>query len=119
MTLKPGHLAEEQREILRAVALAYRRVMRAPQEPAATRAEAARLAQKRQSEALAAATAEYRRLSPWAIGDKLAVSGEVNRMIAAAINVDPQWFWHGPDAISGSCTCVPLNTGKHLECYTL
>jgi len=44
---------------------------------------------------------------------------EVNRMIAAAINVDPGWFWHGPDAISGSCTCVPLNTGKHLECYTL
>ena len=75
MTLKPGHLAEEQREILRAVALAYRRVMRAPQEPAATRAEAARLAQKRQSEALAAATAEYRRLSPWAIGDKNADKG--------------------------------------------
>jgi hypothetical protein len=46
-----------------AVALAYRRVMRAPQEPAATRAEEARLAQKRQSEALAAATAEYRRLT--------------------------------------------------------
>jgi hypothetical protein len=41
--------------------------------------------QKRQSEALPAATAEYRRLSPWAAGDSLAVSGEVNRMIAAAI----------------------------------
>jgi len=27
-----------------------------------------------------------------------AVSGEVNRMIAAAISADPQWFWHGPDA---------------------
>jgi hypothetical protein len=80
------------------VALAYRRVMRAPEEPAATRAEEARLAQKRQSEALAAATAEYRRLSPFATPDKLAVSGEVNRMIAAAISADPQWFWHGPDA---------------------
>jgi hypothetical protein len=26
------------------------------------------------------------------------VAGEVNRMIAAAINVNPEWFWHGPDA---------------------
>lgn len=49
MTLMPGHLPEEQRNILRAVALAYRRVMRSPEEPAATRAEEARLAQKRQS----------------------------------------------------------------------
>jgi len=98
MTLKPEHLAEDQRKILRAVALAYRRVMRAPEEPTLTRADAARPAQKRQSEALAAATAEYRRLSPFATGDRLAVAGEVNRMIAAAINVDPKWFWHGPDA---------------------
>jgi hypothetical protein len=29
-----GHLPEEQRKILRAVALAYRRVMREPEEPA-------------------------------------------------------------------------------------
>jgi hypothetical protein len=95
MTLKPGHLPEEQRKILRAVALAYRRVMRAaPAADAPTRAEEARLAQKRQTEALAAATAEYRRLNPYATG---AVSGEVNRMIAAAINVNPKWFWHGPD----------------------
>jgi hypothetical protein len=57
----PGHLTEEQRKILGAVALAYRRAMRAPAEPAATRAEASRLAHKRQSEALAVATAEYRR----------------------------------------------------------
>jgi hypothetical protein len=97
MTLTPGHLPEEHRKILRAVALVYRRVMRAPEEPTLTRAEEARLAQKRQTEALAAATAEYRRLSPWATGDRLAVSGEVNRMIAAAINVNPQWFWRGPD----------------------
>jgi hypothetical protein len=34
-----------------------------------------------------------RRLSP----DRLPVAGEVNRMIAAAINVNPQCFWHGPD----------------------
>jgi hypothetical protein len=69
MTLMPGHLPEEQRKILRAVALAYRRVMRTPEEPALTRAEEARLAQKRQSEALAAATAEYRQLNPYATGD--------------------------------------------------
>jgi hypothetical protein len=73
-------------------------VKRAPEEPALTRADTARLVQKRQSEALAAATAAYRRLSPWATGGRLAVSGEVNRMIAAAINVDPRWFWEGPDA---------------------
>jgi hypothetical protein len=61
-------------------------------------AEISRRDQKRQSEVLAAATAEYRRLRPYATGDKLAVSGEVNRMIASAINANPQWFWHGPDA---------------------
>jgi hypothetical protein len=36
-----------------------------------------------------AATAEYRLLRPWAAGDSLAVSGEVNRIIAAAINTTP------------------------------
>jgi hypothetical protein len=61
MTLLPGHFAEEQQNVLREVALAYRRVMRAPQEPAVTRAEISRRDQNRQSEALAAATAEYRR----------------------------------------------------------
>jgi hypothetical protein len=30
------------------------------------------------------------------LGRKLAASGKVNRMIAAAINA--KWFWHGPDA---------------------
>ena len=98
MTLLPGHFVEEQQNVLREVALAYRRVMRAPQEPAVTRAEISRRDQKRQSEALAAATAEYRRLNPSARYDRLAVSGEVNRMIAAAINANPQWFWQGPDA---------------------
>ena len=98
MTLVPGHFAEEQRKILREVALAYRRVMRAPQEPAVTRAEISRRDQKRESEALAAAAAEYRRLNPSASDDPREVSGEVNQMIAAAINADPKWFWHGPDA---------------------
>ena len=72
--------------------------MRAPAGAAATRAEISRRDQKRQSEALAAATAEYRRLSPGARYDRLAGSGEVNRIIAAAINVDPKWFGHGPEA---------------------
>jgi hypothetical protein len=58
----------------------------------------ARRAGKDRNEAVDAAIAEYRRLSPYATGDTLAVSGEVNRMIAAAINANPQWFWHGSDA---------------------
>jgi hypothetical protein len=62
-----------------------------------TRADEARLAQERQAEALAAATAEYWRTEPLRDG-RHAVSGEVNWMIAAAINANPRWFWHGPDA---------------------
>jgi len=91
MTLTPGHLTNEQRKILRAVALAYRRVMRAPVEPASTRGEISRRDQRRQTEALAAVTSEYRRLNPSA---PLEVSGEVNR-IAAAINVIPRRFCPG------------------------
>jgi hypothetical protein len=72
--------------------------MRAPVPPAATRGEEARLAEERQRKAVDAAIAEYRRLKPYATGDKLAVSGEVNRLIAAATNANPEWFWHGPDA---------------------
>jgi len=59
--------------ILREVALTYRR---------------ARRAEKSQNEAVDAALLEYRRLSPYATGDT--VSGEVNRMIAAAINANPR-----------------------------
>jgi hypothetical protein len=85
MTLTPAHLNEEQRKILRAFALAYRRVMRAPGEAAETSADTARLAQERLTAALAAATAEYRRLTPSASEDPLEISGEVHRMIAAPI----------------------------------
>ena len=63
MTLMPAHLTEDQREIWRAVALAYRRVMRAPGEIGETRAEISRLAQQGKNKAFAAATAEYRRLA--------------------------------------------------------
>ena len=59
MALMPAHLAEEQRKILRAVTLAYRRVMRAPGQAAETRADAARLAQERLTAAVTAATIEY------------------------------------------------------------
>jgi len=45
MSITPGHLPVEQRKILRSVALAYRQLMRAPAEPAATRVEEAQLAQ--------------------------------------------------------------------------
>jgi hypothetical protein len=58
----PSHLTEEQHKILRAVALSYRRVMRAPSEAAETRADSARQAQQRLTGLSAAATAEYRRL---------------------------------------------------------
>jgi hypothetical protein len=58
----------------------------------------ARRAGKGQNEAVDAAIAEYQQLSPYATRDTLAVSGEVNRMIAAAINVNPRWFWQEPDA---------------------
>jgi hypothetical protein len=98
MKVTPAHFPEEHRNILRAVALAYRRVKRAPLEPAMTRGEVSRRDQRRESDALAAATADYRRLDPSAPDDPLAVSGEVNRMIAAAININPKWFWQGPDA---------------------
>jgi hypothetical protein len=37
-------------------------------------------------------------LHPYATGDAFAVSGEVNQMIAAAINADPEWFWRGSEA---------------------
>ena len=60
--------------------------------------DAARLAQERQMAALAAATAEYRRLTPSPSEDPRGISGEVNRMIASAIIANPRWFWHGPDA---------------------
>jgi hypothetical protein len=40
---------------------------------------------------------EYRRVYPDAPADQRAASHEVNSMIAAAINADAKWFWHGPD----------------------
>jgi hypothetical protein len=82
MTLTPGHFPDEQRTVLRAVALVYRRAYRAGAS---------------QGECCDAAMAEYRRVCADAPADQLAASREVNRMIAAAINADSRWFWDGPD----------------------
>jgi hypothetical protein len=82
MTFTPSHFPTEQRSVLRAVALAYRRAYRAGGS---------------QGECHDAALREYRRLCPDAPADDLAASGEVNRMIAAAINANSKWFWDGPD----------------------
>jgi hypothetical protein len=42
-----------------------------------------------------AALREYRRVCPDAPADQFAASRDVNRMVAAAINADTKWFWHG------------------------
>ena len=48
--------------------------------------------------ALDAAHAAFLALVPEASGlPRGDISARVNPMIAAAINADPQWFWHGPD----------------------
>jgi hypothetical protein len=71
MTLTPGHLTSEQRNVLRPVALAYRRAYRAGAS---------------EGECCDAALREYRRVCPDAPADQLAASRDVNRMVAAAIN---------------------------------
>ena len=81
-----------------------------PVEPSATRAEAARRAQQRQTEQLAAATAEYRRLNPYATGNKLAASGAVNRIVAAAINADPPMV-----LVRTRCVTPCLRTAQRLR----
>jgi hypothetical protein len=82
MTLTPAHLTNEHRTVLRPVALAYRRAYRAGAS---------------EGECCDAALREYRRVCPDAPADQIAASRDVNRMVAAAINADTRWFWHGPD----------------------
>jgi hypothetical protein len=82
MTITPTHLSNEQRKVLRPVAIAYRRAYRAGAS---------------QGESHDAGLREYRRVCPDAPTDQLTASRDVNRMVAAAINADTQWFWHGPD----------------------
>ena len=50
-----------------------------------------------QGECHDAALREYRRICPDAPADQLAASGQVNRMVAAAIMLTRSGFWHGPD----------------------
>jgi hypothetical protein len=45
---------------------------------------------------------EYRRMSPYATGDKFAVACEVNRMIAAAAMGNLRWFWRGPRLLNST-----------------
>jgi hypothetical protein len=78
MTLTPGHFPTEQRDVLRAVALAYRRAYRAGAS---------------EGECCDAALREYRRLCPDGPADQLAASRDVNRMVAAAINADTRRFY--------------------------
>src|SRR5260370_117329 len=76
-TLTPAHFSIEQRKVLRAAAIAYRRAYRAGAS---------------QGECHDAALREYRRVCSDAPADQLAASQDLNRMVAAAINADPQWF---------------------------
>jgi hypothetical protein len=78
--------------VLRPVALAFRRTRRALE----ANGMASRFAQEH---ALDAAYDEYLRLVPEAAAlPRPDISARVNPMIAAAINADTQWLWHGPDA---------------------
>jgi hypothetical protein len=45
-----------------------------------------------------AALIEYRRRVPNAPADDRAISATVIQIVAAAINANSEWFWHGPDA---------------------
>jgi hypothetical protein len=89
--LRPVHTPEELRSIQREVALAYRRAGRAAKLEGLAPPEM-------EATALDAAHATYRRLVPDAPPTRLEVSEIVNVMIANAIRVNTDWFWHGPDA---------------------
>jgi len=82
MTLTPAHLSNEQRNVLQPVALAYRRAIEPepPKESAAT--------------GRCWSTGGY---APTPRPTNSPHPGQVNRMVAAAINADAKLFWHGPD----------------------
>ena len=96
-SIRPEQLDDEQQKILRAVALAYRRVITAPYKPGATRAD---LAAGSETPGRSSRRSD-RRVSaakPFSSRRSARISGEVNRIIAAAINANSEWFWRGPDA---------------------
>jgi hypothetical protein len=86
----PPEVAEDKRDIMREVALTYRRETRAAQAEGAKPPE-------QHHRAYEAAHAKYVELDPEAPADRLAQSGVVSNMIAHAIRADSKWFWHGPD----------------------
>jgi hypothetical protein len=63
---------------------------------------------------------QYRRLVPDAPAGShdadLAVSAEVNPEIAAAINANPRWFWHGPGCVTLPSD-VPTQLRYRLACH--
>ena len=79
-----------ERKTLREVALAYRRTYRR------TKAEGKR-PEVMHHEAYEAAVGEYMSRVPEENSERLVAAKRVSEMIAAAVNTDPQWFWHGPD----------------------
>ena len=88
---RPEPVADDKRNVMREVALAYRRADRAGKRAGLSPPEYNALA-------TTAAMETYLRLDPDAPPDRLAASAMVNRMIALAINADIEWFWRGPDA---------------------
>jgi hypothetical protein len=91
MTGPPPEVADDKRDIIREVALTYRRETRAAQVEGAKPPE-------QHHRAYEAAHAKYVELDPDAPSDRLAGSRIVANMIANAIRTDSRWFWHGPDA---------------------
>jgi len=76
--LRPATVADAEKPLRRAVAMAYR---------------TAREAERSHHNALDAAEAVYCQTHPEALADRLAASARVNELIASAIQADPKWFW--------------------------
>jgi hypothetical protein len=87
---KPPSVPEDKRAIMREVALAYRREGRRATAEGAGPPEM-------EHRAYEAARSKYLELDPDALADWLEASARVSEMIAFAIRVDTEWFWHGPD----------------------
>jgi hypothetical protein len=91
MYRRPPPVGEVPREVMRAVALAYRR------EDRRAKAEGCRPPEQHRR-AYEVAHAMYLRLDPDAPPGRLAASAIVTALIANAIRANTAWFWEGPDA---------------------
>ena len=87
--MTPPPIPEDKRDIMREVALTYRRVRRANVAAGMTIQDAHRLATD-------ACIAAYQRLD--ASAPRVEASGMALLMLANAIHADIAWFWDGPDA---------------------